>query len=195
MSVNLTKGQKISLKKEGGEGLTNVMMGLGWDAKKAKSFFSKLKGGGAEIDLDAACAMFDENKRLVDSVYFGQLRSRDGSVQHSGDNRTGAGADDDEQIVVRLKDVPVSVTYLVFTISSYSGQTFENIENAYCRLVNQENRQEIARYNLSGGGADTAQVMAKLYRHDGEWKMHAIGEGTRGGKTFKDILPFISALL
>lgn len=193
MSVSLTKGQKISLKKEAGEALSNVVMGLGWDQKKAKGLIGLFKSSGS-IDLDASCLLFDENKQLVDNVWFRQLQSNDGSIRHTGDNRTGAGEGDDEQIIVNLNAVPPQVKYLVFTINSFSGQSFKEIENAFCRLVNQKNNKEIARYDLSGGGDYTGQVMVKLYRHEGEWKMHAIGEASRG-RTFKDMLPFIQSQL
>lgn len=193
MGVNLSKGQKISLDKEAGGGLTKVVMGLGWDQKKAKGFFGGLKGGG-EIDLDSSCLLFDENRQLLDAVWFRQLSSKDGSIQHTGDNRTGAGTGDDEQIRVNLQSIPPQVKYLVFTINSFTGQTFESIENAFCRIINNDNGQEIARYNLTGGGRTTAQVMAKLYRHDGEWKMHAIGEGANG-QTFMEMVPLIQSQL
>jgi tellurium resistance protein TerZ len=192
MPINLSKGQRISLEKDSGQKLSNVIMGLGWDQKKG-GWLSFLTSGG-DIDLDASCISFDENKNMVDSIWFRQLRSKDGSIRHSGDNRTGEGEGDDEKIFVDLSAVPQNVKYLVFTISSFTGQTFEAINNAFCRLVNQANNQEIARYNLTGGGKYTAQIMVKLYRHDGEWKMHAVGEGTQGS-TFKDMLPAIQSQL
>ncbi len=173
MSVNLSKGHKISLKKEAGEQLSSIVMGLGWDQKKqnAKGWKGLFKSSGS-IDLDASCILLDEKKQLVDNVWFSQLRSKDGSIQHTGDNLTGAGEGDDEQIIVNLNAVPPQVNYLVFTINSYTGQSFAEIENAFCRIVNKRNNKEIARYNLSGGGDYTAQIMAKLYRYEGEWKMH-----------------------
>lgn len=189
MALTLVKGQKISLEKEGGGGLQKVAMGLGWDPVKAKGFLGFLTGT-PEIDLDASCIMFDAAKNIIDVVWYRQLQSKDGSIQHSGDNRTGQGEGDDETIYVDLSRVPASVTTLVFTINSFTGQTFDQIENAYCRLVNQANNQEIARYTLSGGGAVTAQVMAKVYRHNNEWKMAAIGEPGQG-QTFQDLLPKI----
>lgn len=193
MGISLAKGQKISLTKEGGAGLSQVVMGLGWDQKKAKGFFAAFSGG-KQVDLDASCLMLDESGQVLDSVWYQQLRSKDGSIQHTGDNLTGAGAGDDEQINVNLSAIPENVKYLVFTINSFSGQTFASIENAFCRLIDQTTNAEIARYNLTGGGAFTAQIMAKLYRHNGEWKMHAIGEGGTG-QTFKDLAPQVRALL
>jgi tellurium resistance protein TerZ len=189
MAVSLQKGQKISLDKEAGGALTRVVMGLGWDAIKSKGIF----GFGAKtesVDLDASCVMFDEANRPLDIVWFRQLKSRDGSIVHTGDNRTGAGDGDDEQIIVDLSRVPASVKALVFTVNSFTGQSFAQVQNAYCRLVNAANDKEVARYDLSVQGPHTAQIMAKLYRHNGEWKMHAIGENGNG-RTFDDLLPGI----
>jgi tellurium resistance protein TerZ len=190
MTVNLQKGQKISLEKEAGGALARVTMGLGWDAIKKGGFF----GFGAKtesVDLDASCVMFDESNRPVDVVWFRQLKSRDGSIVHTGDNRTGAGEGDDEQIIVDLSRVPPNVKSLVFTVNSFTGQNFSQVENAFCRIVNTSNQQEVARYDLSVQGSHTAQIMAKLYRHNGEWKMHAIGENA-SGRTFDDLMPMIT---
>lgn len=192
MAVNLQKGQKISLEKEAGGTLTSVVMGLGWDVAKKKGLF----GFGREqsIDLDASCFVFDDNNNPLDLVYFGQLASRDGSIQHSGDNRTGEGDGDDEQIAVALNRIPANIKTLVFTVSNYTGQNFSQVENAYCRLVDGQTGKEIARYNLSAQGNHTAQIMAKLYRHNGEWKMHAIGENSQGATPdliLPKIVPFL----
>ncbi len=194
MAINLQKGQKISLSKEaGGATLTKIVMGLGWDAKKTKGFF----GMGAkdqEIDLDASCVLFNEAKQPLDSIYFGQLVSKDGSIKHTGDNRTGAGDGDDEQIMVDLSRVPAEVKSIVFLVNSFTGQNFGQIENAFCRVVNGSNNQEIAKYDLSCTGSHTAMIMAKVYLHNGEWKMHAIGENT-SGKTFQDMMSAMQAAL
>ena len=193
MSVNLQKGQKISLDKEAGSALTKITMGLGWDAVKSKGLF----GFGSKtetVDLDASVVMFDEGNKAVDIVWFRQLKSKDGSIVHSGDNRTGAGDGDDEQITVDLSRVPPNVKSLVFTVNSFTGQSFAQVENAYCRILNAANQQEVARYDLSVQGSHTAQIMAKLYRHNGEWKMHAIGENG-SGRTFDDLMPAISSHL
>jgi tellurium resistance protein TerZ len=190
MTVNLQKGQKISLEKEAGGALSRVTMGLGWDAIKKGGFF----GFGAKtesVDLDASCVMFDESNRPLDVVWFRQLKSRDGSIVHTGDNRTGAGEGDDEQIIVDLSRVPANVKSLVFTVNSFTGQNFSQVENAYCRILNAANEQVVARYDLSVQGSHTAQIMAKLYRHNGEWKMHAIGENA-SGRTFDDLMPMIT---
>ena len=178
MSISLTKGQAISLEKTGGPKLAQVTMGLGWDVVKKKGFMG-LFGGETEIDLDASCIMFDLNNQPVDAIWFKQLQSQDGSILHTGDNRTGAGDGDDEQIKVDLSRVPASVKTLMFVVNSFTGQTFAQIENAVCRVVNQANGQEVARYNLTGQGSHTAQIMAKVYRHNNEWKMQAIGECSR----------------
>jgi tellurium resistance protein TerZ len=190
MSVNLQKGQKISLDKEAGSTLTRITMGLGWDAIKTKGLFG-FGGKTQSVDLDASCLMFDESGRPVDVVWFRQLKSKDGSIVHTGDNRTGAGDGDDEQIVVDLSQVPATVKSLVFTVNSFTGQSFAQVENAYCRIINGSNQQEVARFNLSVQGEHTAQIMAKLYRHNGEWKMHAIGENG-SGRTFDELMPKIT---
>ncbi|MDR0621788.1 MAG: TerD family protein [Deltaproteobacteria bacterium] len=170
MALSLVKGQKISLAKESGGGLSQVIMGLGWDPVAE----------GEEIDLDASCTLFNENKQVVDFVSFQSLTSKDGAITHTGDNLTGEGEGDDEQIVVNLAEVSANVKYLVFTVNSYSGQSFDNVDNAFCRLVDSGSGKEIARYTLTEGGPNTAMIMAKLYRHQGEWKMHALGEPTDG---------------
>ena len=190
MSVNLQKGQKISLEKEAGGALSKVTMGLGWDAVKSKGFFGF--GGKSEpVDLDASCILFDENNKAVDFVWFRQLKSKDGSIVHTGDNRTGAGDGDDEQIVVDLSKVPAGVKSLVFTVNSFTGQNFSQVQNAYCRIVNAADSKEVAKYDLSVQGAHTAQVMVKLYRHGSDWKMHAIGENG-SGRTFEELMPKIT---
>jgi tellurium resistance protein TerZ len=193
MAISLQKGQKISLDKEAGGALTKIVMGLGWDAKKTTGFFGFGKKD-QEIDLDASCAVFDEQNNPVDIVFFGQLQSKDGSIKHTGDNRTGAGDGDDEQIMVDLSRVPASVKALVFVVNSFTGQSFSQIENAFCRVINGANNQELAKYDLSCNGSHTAMVMAKVYRHSGEWKMHALGENT-SGRTFQDLLPAMRAAL
>ncbi|GHV27664.1 tellurium resistance protein TerZ [Synergistales bacterium] len=193
MAINLEKGQKISLEKEAGKALNKVVMGLGWDVAKKKGFLG-FGGGSGSIDLDASCVMFGEGKACLDTVWFRQLKSKDGSVVHTGDNLTGEGEGDDERIIVDLAHVPAAVTALVFTVNSFTGQNFKQVENAFCRIVDSSTNAEIAKYNLSGGTDATAMVMAKVYRHNGEWKMHAIGEQA-SGKTFKDLMPVIERFL
>lgn len=196
MAINLIKGQKISLDKESGSTLTAITMGLGWDAVQVKKGFLKslMGGGSSNIDLDASCAMFDADKKEVDFVWFSQLRSKDGSIIHTGDNVTGEGDGDDEQILVNLANIPAHVKYLVFTVNSFQGQTFDMVENAFCRLVDNSTQKEIARYTLSGGGNYTAMVMTKLYRHENEWKMQAIGESATA-QVVKELIPTIVSIL
>ena len=194
MALSLTKNQTISLEKTAGSGLRNVTMGLGWDVAKPKGFLAKLTGGGDSIDLDASALFFDASGTLTDSVWFRQLKSKDGSVEHTGDNRTGAGDGDDEQIKVDLGRIPASVQTIVFTVNSFLGQDFGKVENAYCRLVNDAGGAEIARFNLSAGGAHTGQVMARLYREGQGWNMQALGTPSRG-RTFQDMLPDIKGSL
>lgn len=192
MAVNLVKGQKISLEKEAGRKLTQVVMGLGWDVRKKKSWF--FGSPEQQIDLDSSCVMLNERGEIIDAVWFRQLKSKDGSVVHTGDNRTGDGAGDDEQIIADLTKIPANVYALVFTVNSFTGQNFSEIENAFCRVIDKQTNQEIAKFNLSAQGSHTAQLMLKLYRHEGEWKVHAIGENT-SGRTFTDLLPAIRAVL
>jgi len=175
MALNLSKGQSINLNKESGTTLTSITMGLGWDVAKGKS-----------IDLDASCLMYDENHKVFDTIYFGSLKSKDGSVKHTGDNRSGAGAGDDEQINVNLGIVNHTVKTLVFTVNSYQGQSFNQIENAYCRLINSSNNQEIARFNLSAKGDHTGIIMASVSNVNGEWTFKALGEAC-AGRTVSDM--------
>lgn len=191
MSVSLNKGQRVSLTKAGGGSLSKVRMGLGWDAMRKKGLF----GSRAQsIDLDASALLFDASGELVDQVWFQQLRSKDGSIQHTGDNRTGAGEGDDESIKVDLSQVPATVTALVFTVNSFTGQDFSQIENAFCRLIDESDESEIARYDLTGTGPHTAQIMAKVARDGGGWSMTAIGNAA-SGRTFHDLLPAIAGFL
>lgn len=191
MSVSLSKGQKVSLTKAGGGTLSNVRMGLGWDAMRKKGLF----GSRAQsIDLDASALLFDASGGLVDQVWFQQLTSKDGSVRHTGDNRTGAGDGDDESIKVDLSRVPATVATLVFTVNSFTGQDFSQIENAFCRLIDESNETEIARYDLTGTGSHTAQIMAKVGRDGQGWSMTALGNAA-SGRTFHDLLPAIAGFL
>ena len=189
MPVSLRKGQSVSLVKQGGGTLTRVRMGLGWDAMKKKGIFGGSKT--QSIDLDASALLFDAGKRLVDQVWFQQLRSKDGSLQHTGDNLTGAGDGDDESIIVDLSAVPATVQMLVFVVNSFTGQNFSQIENAYCRLVDETNQTEIARYELTGSGTHNSQVMAKVVREGSGWSMTAIG-AVADGRTFTDLLPAVT---
>ncbi|GAB3198118.1 TerD family protein [Geodermatophilus arenarius] len=191
--VNLSKGQTVSLQKRGGGSLTQVRMGLGWDAAPRRGLFGKTKS--QSIDLDASALLFDTGGRLVDQVWFQQLRSRDGSVQHTGDNLTGEGVGDDESILVDLQRVPGNVSQIVFVVNSFTGQDFSQITNAFCRLVDSTAHDaELARYDLSGSGTHNSQVMAKLSRNGGSWSMTAIG-AVANGRTFQDLLPTVAGHL
>jgi stress response protein SCP2 len=170
--VNLSKGQRVSLRKQDGSSLSLVRMGLGWDPIKKRGLFGNRE---TEVDLDASAILFAD-QQPVDIAFFNQLRSKDGSVQHAGDNRTGAGDGDDESIVVDLSRVPAHVTTIIFVVTSYEGHTFAQVEQAFCRLVDETTRAELTRYTLSGGTPSTGMVMAKLHRDGGGWKMTAIGE-------------------
>ncbi|MFF1697709.1 TerD family protein [Streptomyces sp. NPDC058257] len=189
MSVNLAKGQQISLSKSEGPALTVVRMGLGWQAAPRKGFFAKLTGS-REIDLDASAVLF-AGQSYADVVFFRHLVSNDGSVRHSGDNLVGgSGEGDDESIAVDLQRVPPQVDQIVFTVNSFTGQTFTEVSSAYCRLLDEATGQELARYTLAGGGNHTAQIMAKVQRADGGWRLTAIGEPATG-RTFQDLMPAI----
>lgn len=192
MSISLTKGQKVSLAKRDGGTLSRVRMGLGWDAVKKKGFFGGSKS--RSIDLDASALLFDASGGLVDQVWFQQLRSKDGAVQHTGDNLTGAGEGDDESIRVDLSAVPAAVSTIVFTVNSFTGQDFSQIENAFCRLIDESTEAEIARYDLSGSGRHNAQIMAKVSRDGAGWSMTALGIPATG-RTFRDLLPAMASAL
>lgn len=172
-AVSLVKGQRVNLRKEGGGALSYVKMGLGWDPVKRGGMFGSR---AVDIDLDASVIMFAD-MNLVDVVYYGALVSKDGSIRHSGDNLTGEGAGDDEQIMVDLTRLPSHVTTLLFIVTSYKGHTFEQVANAFCRLVDGTNDKEMARYTLAGGMPFTAMAMSKVYKSGADWKMEAIGEG------------------
>src|SRR5699024_4726565 len=130
MPVKLVKGQKISLEKESGGALSQVVMGLGWDAVERKGFFG-FSGGSQQIDLDASCILFGEAGDVLDTVWFRQLKSKDGSIIHTGDNLTGEGEGDDEQIIVDLTRVPANIKNLVFVVNSFTGQNFSQVKNAF----------------------------------------------------------------
>lgn len=183
MGISLSKGQSISLSKD--KGLTSVMMGLGWDAVQAKAsggFLSKVFGGGGsgeiEIDLDASVMVFDGAKNLLETIAFNRLTGT--GIKHGGDNRTGAGDGDDEVIYVDLSAIDPRAQHLVFTVNSFSGQTFNEVENAVARLVDQSKGEEIARFELADQGSHTGVVMASLSKDGGGWKMTAHGKPCAG---------------
>ena len=183
MAISLQKGGNVNLSKEAPT-MSKMVVGLGWDTRATD---------GAAFDLDAVGFVLGANGKVradSDFIFFNNKQNAEGSVLHGGDNRTGEGDGDDEQITVSLPQLPANVKSLVFTVSSFRGQTFEKVENAFCRLVDQSSRQEIAKYSLSTQGAHTALIIAKIYRHNNEWKMHAIGESTHG-RTFDQIIPHV----
>lgn len=183
MAVKLAKGQKVSLSKDlnGGNALAVIKMGLGWDT------------GSETIDLDASCALYDAQKNQLDTVWFRQLKSKCGSFQHSGDNLTGAGDGDDEVISVDLNKVPANVQHIVFAVTSYRGQKFTAVQNAFVRICNGAGGAELCRYELSAKTPNTAMIMARLYRHNGEWKFAALGEPA-DGRTVGDLAAAITRL-
>ncbi|MEC0984205.1 TerD family protein [Bacillus safensis] len=191
MAITLEKGQRIDLTK-GKTGLTNILVGLGWDpVSKGGGFLGKLfgGGGGADVDCDASVLMlkndkFTENKDLI---YFGNLKSKCGSVEHTGDNLTGEGDGDDEQVLVNLSKVPGNVNKLVFVVNIYDAlrrnQHFGMIQNAYIRIVDRSNNQELVKYNLKDDYAGkTSLIVGELYRQENEWKFAALGNGTNDAK-------------
>lgn len=183
MAISLQKGQKVSLTKDNA-GLAKVIIGLGWDEvpQKKGGFFAPKP---QPIDCDAS-ALVLQNGKLVskdDIVYFGNLRHITGSVQHMGDNLTGAGDGDDEQIIVDLSKIPAQYDRVVIVVNIYAAaqrrQHFGMIQNAFCRLVDGRNNVEMCRYNLTDDYSGmTAMIFGEVYRHDGEWKFNAMGQGT-----------------
>lgn len=184
MSVSLQKGQKVSLTKESAS-LSKVIVGLGWDeAKKKGGLLSKLTAG-APIDCDATAIMLNNGKITDknDIIYFGNLKHKSGTVNHMGDNITGAGDGDDEQIKVDLANLPAQFDRIVFVVNIYQcvqrKQDFGMIENAFIRLVDEVSGKELCKYNLSESYANmTAMIFGEIYRHNDEWKFNALGQGT-----------------
>jgi stress response protein SCP2 len=188
MGINLQKGQRISLSKEA-PGLTKLMCGLGWDVIKRS-------GGGLfgafsntqDCDLDASVFCLDGNGKVRDKtnvIYYGNLSHKSGGITHLGDNLTGAGEGDDEQIIVELSRLPKEIEKLVFIVNIYQciarKQDFSQVKNAFVRLVNLSNNKELAKYNLSGSEYQgmTGMIMAEIYNHNNEWKMAAVGNGVK----------------
>ena len=185
MAISLQKGQKIDLTK-GKAGLSSLIVGLGWDpVKKSGGLFGFFKQ--ENIDCDASVLMLDENDKIhsaSDVIYFGNKTSRCRSVIHSGDNITGEGDGDDEQIFVDLSKVPSNIHKLVFVVNIYAcverKQHFGMIQNAFIRIVDRSTNSELAHYNLTDDYSGlTAIFPGEIYRHNGEWKFSAVGEGTR----------------
>ena len=194
MSVSLQKGQKVNLSKDNA-GLAKVIVGLGWDEAKPSGgggggFFATLFGGGAAtthqaIDCDASAIMLKNGKFVdrTDLVYFGNLKHKSGTVNHMGDNLTGEGEGDDEQIVIDLSRVPAEYDKIVIVVNIYQAvqrkQHFGMIENAFIHLVDARNNKEMCKYNLTENYSGmTAMIFGEIYRHNGEWKFNAMGNGT-----------------
>ncbi|KRV47756.1 chemical-damaging agent resistance protein C [Wenjunlia vitaminophila] len=179
MGVSLSKGGNVSLTKEA-PGLTAVTVGLGWDVRTTT---------GSDFDLDASALLVKEDGKVLTPqhfVFFNNLKSPDGSVEHTGDNLTGEGEGDDEQIKVNLATVPAEVSKIVFPVSIYEaegrGQSFGQVRNAFIRVVNQAGGSELARYDLTeDASTETAMVFGELYRHGTEWKFRAVGQGYASG--------------
>ena len=180
MAVSLSKGQKVDLTK-GNPGLTKVLVGLGWDVNKYD--------GGADFDLDAAAFLTKDNDKVAsdeDFVCYNNLKHKSGAVEHMGDNRTGEGEGDDEEIKIDLAKVPASVAKIAFTVTidqaQERGQNFGQISNAYIRVVDVATNRELIRYDLGEDcSIETAVVVGERYRHGSDWKFNAIGSGFQGG--------------
>lgn len=185
MTISLTKGQSLSLAKNN-PGLTRVFMGLGWDpAKPASSggFLGRVFGGGSgggSIDLDASVIVLDANKNEIDTVSFSRLKSKDGAIRHGGDNLTGEGDGDDEVIHVDLQRLDPRAAHLVFTVNSFRGQTFNEVDNAVARLVDETTDTEICSFTLREQGAHTGVIMASLSKGGDGWTMTAHGKPGQG---------------
>lgn len=187
MSISLKKGQKVSLTKESA-GLSNVLVGLGWDAVESKKGFlaSLFRTQTADIDCDATAILLNDGKFCDknDVVYFGNLEHKSGTVRHMGDNLTGDGEGDDEQILIDLSKVPAEYDRIVIVVNIYDcikrKQEFGMIKNAFIRIVDGKTNREMCKYDLSEDYSGmTAMIFGEIYRHNGEWKFNAIGQGTK----------------
>ena len=180
MAVSLRKGQKVELTK-GNPALKKILIGLGWDTNKYD--------GGFDFDLDAAAFLLGANGKVTsdaDFVFYNNLKHASGAVEHLGDNLTGAGEGDDEEIKIDLEKVPANIEKIDFTVTIYDAdarkQTFGQVSNAYIRVVDDVTQQELIRYDLGEDfSVETAVVVGEIYRHNGEWKFNAIGSGWSGG--------------
>lgn len=180
MPINLQKGQKVSITK-GNPGLTNVVVGLGWDVNQFDT--------GGDFDLDTAAFLLADSGKVSkpeDFVFFGNLKHPSGCAEHMGDNLTGAGDGDDEQIKINLSLVPENITKIAFAVTIYEAearrQNFGQVNNAFIRIYNEANGEELLRYDLGEDfSIETAAVFGELYKNNGEWKFNAIGSGYQGG--------------
>ncbi|MCY6355643.1 TerD family protein [Clostridium sp. ZS2-4] len=180
MAINLSKGQKINLTKEV-PGLKEAIIGLGWDTNKYS--------GGYDFDLDASAFLVGENGRVnddLDFVFYNNLNHPSGSVIHTGDNRTGDGEGDDEEIIIDFSKIPDNIGKIAITVTIHEAvqrsQNFGQVSNAFVRLVDKETGAEVLRYDLSEDfSVETALIFCEIYRHNGEWKFSAVGSGFQGG--------------
>jgi len=180
MAINLSKGQKVNLTK-GNPGLKKIMVGLGWDVNAFDS--------GADFDLDAAAFLLGDNGKCPtekDFIFYGNLTHPSESVIHQGDNLTGEGEGDDEQILVDLSKIPASISKIAFTVTIYDAdarrQNFGQVSNSFIRIVDEVSNREIIHYDLGEDfSIETAVVVGELYKHNDEWKFNAIGSGFQGG--------------
>lgn len=180
MAVSLSKGQKVDLTKTN-PGMTKVVVGLGWDTNKYD--------GGNDFDLDSSVFLLGDNGKVTsesDFVFYNNTTGGNGSVVHTGDNRTGEGAGDDEQVKINLANVPANVLRITFTITIHDAesrnQNFGQVSNSFVRILNDDSGEELIRYDLGEDfSIETALVVGELYRHNGEWKFSAIGSGYQGG--------------
>ena len=182
MAVSLAKGQRVSLEKIA-PGLTEIFVGLGWDVKAVDT--------GVDFDLDASVFLLGSNERLISDkhfIFYNNLTSPDATkaIEHTGDNLTGAGDGDDEVVKVNLKQVPSEIEKIIITVTIHDAQerqqNFGQVQNAFVRVVNLQNEQEVVRYDLvEDYSIETALIMAELYRKDGEWRLNAVGAGYQGG--------------
>jgi len=179
MAVSLSKGGNVSLSKEA-PGLNNIIVGLGWDPRVTD---------GTEFDLDASVFICGENGKVradADFIFYNNTKSADGSIEHLGDNRSGEGEGDDEQVTINLGKVAADVKKLVFAVTIHDAgarsQNFGQVANAFMRIVNADGDKELARYDLSEDySVETAMIFGEVYRHNDEWKFKAIGAGFEGG--------------
>ncbi|MGQ9659658.1 MAG: TerD family protein [Thermochromatium sp.] len=179
MAISLSKGGNVNLSKEA-PNLENVLIGLGWDARATD---------GQDFDLDASLFMVKDDGKVPNDAYFifyNQRRSPEGAVEHTGDNRTGAGEGDDESILVTLSKVPPEIQRLVIAVTIHEAdvrrQNFGQVSNAFVRIVNRDTNQEIVRFDLSEDySTETAMIFGEIYRYSGDWKFRAVGQGYSGG--------------
>ena len=191
MAINLEKGQRINLEKGNGSKLQNVCVGINWGAIEKKGFFG-LSSSKEAVDLDASCALFNDSKQLEDVIYFGNLKSKNGAVKHSGDDLTGdMGGDDgldNEVITLNLSQLPESTTYVAFVLNSFRGHDFGKIPFASIRIYEGTSKQVnevFAKFDIAHGAGfagHVSMVMGVFYKRNGEWKFNAIGEPTKDKK-------------